>query len=91
MNTKINLYDTMLKVINSGKYLYYINDGHATLTSVDEAKKTITFSQDVMAIDVIITSDMVGELVGADDIEWEDQGEYFGIRVVTPVDIKGLL
>lgn len=91
MNEKINLYDTLLKVVNSGKHLFYINDGHATLMSINEAEKTITFSQDVMAMDIIITGDMVGELVEVDDIEWEDQGDYFDIRVVDRVDIRGIV
>lgn len=93
MFERVNLYETLLKILNGHQTecLFYINGGYATVSNVDEEAKTITFYHENMAFDIVITADIEGDLAGNDLIEWEDQGDYYDIRIVEPVYIRKYL
>lgn len=89
MNKQINIYNTLLNVIKQyNNCLFYINNGLATIEHIDEEKKEIKFFHEVMQFNINITFALSGIIQEDDLIEWEDQGEYFDIRVVIPIKIK---
>lgn len=93
MNERINIYNKLVELIQSSKtpLLFFINGGEATLSLPDDWKEgqPVVFSHNTMGFDITIAPEQEGVISDAwlGLMDWEDSGDYYDIRVVTPVYI----